>query len=189
MSTSQLTPTSYVVLGMVALRGPTTPYQLKRSIARSVGYFWRFPHTQLYDEPARLADLGLLSVSQEDEGRRRRTYTITAAGATAVREWLQEPTSEHFQIRSEAELKLFFSELGSEEDIVQLAKEQVLTHEQRLQEYEDIHGRYSDISDLRARLIPLTLGIALERAALQFWGSLCEDPSLRGQGDHHDHQS
>jgi hypothetical protein len=52
----QLTPTSYVVLGMTALRGPTTSYDLKRAIGRSIGYFWRFPHAQIYDEPARLAE-------------------------------------------------------------------------------------------------------------------------------------
>src|SRR5437867_3648743 len=99
MSSPRLSPTSYVVLGMVALRGPTTPYDLKRAVGRSVGYFWRFPHTQLYDEPARLAENGLLQVAQENDGRRRRTYTLTEAGLSALQEWVREPTAEHFQLR------------------------------------------------------------------------------------------
>ena len=49
----RLGPTSYLVLGMVAVRGPSTPYELKRAVARSVGYFWPFPHAQFYAEPAR----------------------------------------------------------------------------------------------------------------------------------------
>jgi len=50
------------------LRGPSTPYDLKRFVQLSVGNFWPFPHTQLYAEPARLAEAGLL----EETGRRRR---------------------------------------------------------------------------------------------------------------------
>lgn len=174
MSRERLTPTSYTVLGMVALRGPTTPYDLKRAIGRSVGYFWKFPHTQLYDEPARLADLGLLSVTQEDDGRRRRTYTITESGLSALRTWLKEPTSEHFQLRSEAELKLFFSEVGDAEDVRALAREQVRTHEERLRVYEEIREKYSAIPQLSSRLVPLSLGIALETTALGFWRDLAE---------------
>ena len=174
MSRERLTPTSYAVLGMVALRGPTTPYDLKRAIGRSVGYFWKFPHTQLYDEPARLADLGLLSVTQEDDGRRRRTYAITESGQSALRAWLKEPTSEHFQLRSEAELKLFFSEVGDAEDVRALAREQVRTLEERLRVYEEIQEKYSAIPQLRSRLVPLSLGIALETAALGFWQDLAE---------------
>jgi len=57
VSTVNLTPTSYVVLGMVAMRGTTTSYDLKRAIGHSVGYFWPFPHAQLYSEPKRLVEL------------------------------------------------------------------------------------------------------------------------------------
>src|SRR4029079_5842767 len=35
-----LTPTSYVVLGLVGARGPLTPYEMKQFVARSIGYFW-----------------------------------------------------------------------------------------------------------------------------------------------------
>ena len=65
----RLTTTSYVVLGMIALHGHCTPYALKRAVGESVGLFWHFPHAQLYAEPDRLADLGLLARSVE----RRRT--------------------------------------------------------------------------------------------------------------------
>ncbi len=77
----RLTTTSYVVLGMVAVRGPSTSYDLKRAVNHSVGYFWPFPHAQLYSEPKRLVELGLLELDVEPTGRRRQTYTITPEAA------------------------------------------------------------------------------------------------------------
>jgi DNA-binding PadR family transcriptional regulator len=165
-----------MVLGMVGLRGATTPYELKRAVGRSVGYFWRFPHTQLYDEPARLAKAGLLRVEQEHNGRRRRTYTITPAGLDALRAWLREPTAEHFQLRDVAEIKLFFSELVDVEDVVALAREQVRIHEERLAEYQSIDQRYANHPELANRLAPLNLGLELERAALRFWRDIAARP-------------
>jgi PadR family transcriptional regulator, regulatory protein AphA len=169
MSKPRLSTTSYVVLGMIALRGPSTSYDLKRAVGNSVGYFWQFPHAQLYDEPARLAVAGLLTVEVETEGRRRRSYDITDAGRTAVRAWLAEPTGEVFQIRNAAELKLFFGELGEAGDITALAAEQVQLHSARLEEFEHILKRFAGLTRYEQRLVPLELGIALEHTALEFW--------------------
>ena len=50
-----LTPTSYIVLGLLAAAGASTPYALKQGVAGSIGHFWSVPHSQLYAEPERLA--------------------------------------------------------------------------------------------------------------------------------------
>ena len=73
MSTVRLGPTSYVVLGSIAVRGPSTSYDLKRFVELTLGHFWSFPHSQLYAEPDRLARAGLLTEEREEGGRRRRT--------------------------------------------------------------------------------------------------------------------
>src|SRR6266545_1396216 len=99
MVRSKLGPSAYLVLGFVARLGPTTPYDLKRAVSRSVAYFWDFPHSQLYVEPERLAGLGLLSEYQEQHGRRRRLFTITAAGREELRRWLESPTREQPEVR------------------------------------------------------------------------------------------
>ena len=44
---------------MIDVLGTATPYDLKRAAAAGVGHFWSLPHTQLYSEPARLAEAGL----------------------------------------------------------------------------------------------------------------------------------
>lgn len=172
MSTGRLTTTSFVVLGMVALRGPSTSYDLKRAVGHSVGYFWPFPHAQLYSEPKRLVELGLLEVAVEAEGRRKQTFTITDEGMARLREWLAEPTTEQMQVRDVAELKLFFGELASPDDILALAKEQIAQHEDRIAIYEEMQRRFGDREDVAERMVPLRLGMRLEQAALEFWQEL-----------------
>ena len=55
MQEIRLTPTSYIVLGLLEFAGESTPYALKQLVAGSVGYFWTLQHAQLYTEPERLA--------------------------------------------------------------------------------------------------------------------------------------
>jgi PadR family transcriptional regulator AphA len=175
MSTGRLTVTSYVVLGMIALRGPSTSYELKRAVSRSVGYFWPFAHTQLYEEPARLVSQGLLEVSNEDSGRRRKTYSLTSEGLRRLRQWISEPTGETFQLRDVAELKLFFSEVASDDDVRSIAEEQIKLHTERLATYESIRDRYANRREVRRRMVPLRLGLELEHTALRFWQSIADE--------------
>ena len=171
----RLSPTSYVVLGTIALRGPSTSYDLKRAVGRSIGYFWHFPHAQLYSEPQRLVDLGLLDAATEEGGRRRRTFRLTDAGRKELRGWLAEPTPEHFQMRDIAELKLFFNEVGEPGDVERLAREQVAAHRERIAAYEDMQQRYASLDAVAKRMITLRLGLDMEHAALRFWSSLLEE--------------
>jgi DNA-binding PadR family transcriptional regulator len=176
VSTGRLSITSYVVLGMIGLRGPSTPYDLKRGIGRSVGYFWPFPHAQLYAEPERLERMNLLAVESEDGGRRRKVYTLTGKGRHVLREWLASPTNVHFQMRDVAELKLFFSELGDPADVARLARQQIEQHERRIAEYERMQDRFGEIPAVAKRMVTLRLGLEMEHAALRFWRSLADDP-------------
>ncbi|MEJ2871881.1 PadR family transcriptional regulator [Actinomycetospora sp. OC33-EN08] len=185
----RLSTTSYLVLGMVALRGPSTPYDLKRATSRSVGYFWNFPHTQLYSEPERLAASGMLAVDLEDSGRRRKTYSLTPEGRAALQEWLAAPTPEHFEMRDVAELKLFFNEAGApDDDVPKLAQEQIRQHEERIAVYEDMVSRHGDEDWARPRMITLELGLEMEHAALRFWTALATGTidDLRRERDERD---
>jgi DNA-binding PadR family transcriptional regulator len=175
MAPARLSPTSYVVLGTIALRGPSTPYDLKRAVGHSIGYFWPFPHAQLYSEPKRLAAAGLLAVTREDGGRRRQVYHLTDAGLGALRGWLAEPTNEEMQVRDIAEMKLFFSELARPEDVRALAGQQVEQHRRRIAVYEAMMERFGPRPELAPRLISLRLGLRIEYAALEFWTGFREE--------------
>lgn len=169
MPEGQLTPVSYVVLGLVA-EGATTPYDMKQTAARSVGYFWSFPHSQLYAEPARLAELGLLAEQQESSGRRRRVYTLTPAGRKALDEWLREPTTEQPQIRDTGLLKLFFGEGLSPDELAALARAQEEAHRARLAVYEE---KASEI-DHPQHAATLRAGLLFEQHFIDFWRDVAE---------------
>ncbi|MBA8824042.1 DNA-binding PadR family transcriptional regulator [Saccharopolyspora lacisalsi] len=164
------------------MRGPSTSYDLKRAIGHSVGYFWHFPHAQLYSEPKRLEQLGLLRVSEEGTGRRRKTFTITDEGLRVLRAWLAEPTHQHFELRDIAEIKLFFNELADPEDIARLAHDQVKQHEERIAEYEGMKQRFGSNPEIASRMVTLELGLEMEYAALRFWRSLVEQTEHERSG-------
>src|ERR1700754_4990255 len=108
MSSIRLGPVSYLVLGITALRGPSTPYDLKRFVQLSIGHFWPFPHTQLYAEPERLAQAGLLTETREESGRRRRHYELTEAGRERLEEWLAQAVTSAREGGELALWRLFF---------------------------------------------------------------------------------
>ena len=130
MATPRLTPTSYVVLGLIEQMQPASPYDLKRAVSMGVGQFWSLPHTQLYAECARLAEAGLLSERREDGGRRRRIYRLNKSGEDALDRWRSEATSDLYELRDAGLLKLFFGA-----DAKKLAPQQLQAHEEKLREY------------------------------------------------------
>jgi DNA-binding PadR family transcriptional regulator len=164
----RLTPTSYIVLGLLELAGESTPYQLKQLVAGSVGYFWTLQHAQLYTEPERLAAAGYVSETREEGGRRRRLYALTAKGRKALEEWRTESTSALAELREPALLKLFFGA-----DPTGLAAVQIPANRARLAEYEAIRDSMpADVPDGPRQA--LEMGIRFERAAIAFWEELAD---------------
>ena len=111
MSTDSLTTTSYAVLGLLGIQ-PWTTYELAQQMERSLKHFWPRAQSRIYEEPKRLATLGLAKASREHVGRRpRTTYTITAKGRRApkklrlFREWLttEVPASAKGYVHQNAE--------------------------------------------------------------------------------------
>jgi DNA-binding PadR family transcriptional regulator len=157
-----LTPTSYIVLGLLEWAGRATPYELKALAAQSVGNFWSIPHSQIYAEPERLARAGYVTVERERGGRRRRTYELADRGREALTAWRDEGTDELPELRDLALLKVFFGG-----DPALIAPRQLAAHRAKLAEYEA----------LRAALPPgpastLGAGIAHEREWVKYWERL-----------------
>jgi PadR family transcriptional regulator, regulatory protein AphA len=103
----RLTGTSFAVLTLIELLGPSTPYDLKQALERSIATFWMVPHTTFYAEPTRLAKAGLLSELQEAGGRRRKVYSLTDAGRSALERWRSSVELSPPQLREEGVLKIF----------------------------------------------------------------------------------
>ena len=173
---TRLGTTSYVVLGLLAAHGPLTPYELKAQVAASVGYFWSFPHSQLYGEPARLAVLGLVNEEREETGRRRRRFAVTEAGARAVESWLAEPVESHPQIRDLALLKLYLGGLVPPQRVAELARAQHQAHGERLAVYQEIDAALRSAGNsVRHQHATVRMGLAYERAALAFWAEIAQE--------------
>ncbi len=162
-SETRLTPTSYIVLGLLEAAGEATPYDLKRMVTVSLANFWSLQHAQLYTEPERLTTAGYLSERREQGGRRRRHYKITTKGRGAMRDWVAEPTAELSELRDLALLKVFFGA-----DPAPLAAEQVRAHRAKLAEYEEIMEQAGEELPDGVR-ISLEAGIGAERQWLRFW--------------------
>lgn len=166
----RLTETSFIVLGLLEQGEPATPYDLKQIAQLSTNNFWSVPHTQLYTECARLAAEGLLDERQEQTGRRRRLYRLTAGGRRALETWRDEPAADLYELRDSATLKLFFGG-----DPATLAETQLQAHRARLAEYEELRLGIDVLP--HGQQLALECGIGHEREFIRFWARVAHDHS------------
>lgn len=118
----KLTPTSYLVLGMVRL-GVSSGYRIKQAADQSTQNFWPTSLATVYPELARLEGAGLLSRrSNPQGGRARSAYAITEAGAATLDTWLRSAKVAPVQIRDEAMLKLFMADALDREAQLELIR-------------------------------------------------------------------
>lgn len=174
MPSPRLSPTSYLVLGLLEWLGPASPYDLKIATARSVGNFWSFPHSQLYAEPKRLVAAGLVAEDREAGGRRRLLYSISAAGREALGKWLADPDVSGWEVRDPGLLKLFFGDLTERTNVAELARRQESAHASRLQDYENLMTELESLAST-SQVKTLRMGIAYERASVQFWRQMVKE--------------
>ena len=177
MSTERLTPTSHLVLGLLAREGPSAPYDLERHVRATLGNFWSFPHTLLYSEPPRLAGMSLVTETRETEGRRRRVFRITPAGEAALGSWLDRPSGASTELRDLGLLQLFFADLASHESRLRLAEQQLAIHQAKLSTYQEDarlerrpggpRGGERTVEHWRGETLPM--GVLYEAAAVDFW--------------------
>ena len=162
-----LSPTSYIVLGLIERAGESTPYDLKQMVAASVGNFWSVPHSQLYAEPERLARAGLLTERREDGGRRRRLFSLTAQGRSELSNWRSQPSEDPLpELRDPGLLRLFF---GAEPQA--LAATRLEAHRAKLRDYEE-QSAYDPGDGPRGVWLALEAGVRHEREWVRFWEEL-----------------
>ena len=173
MQEIRLTPTSYIVLGLLEMAGESTPYALKQLVAGSVGHFWTLQHAQLYTEPERLAAAGYVTETRERTGRRRKMYALTDRGRAALDEWRRDPATDRAELREPSLLKLFFGA-----DSARMAAAQIPAHRAKLAEYEAIRDGMPDTVAEGPRQA-LDMGIRYEREMVRFWEELAEGDHAR----------
>jgi DNA-binding PadR family transcriptional regulator len=79
--TVSLTTTEAAVLALLAIEGERSAYLLTKAVERAIGHIWSPAKSGLYATLPRLVNSGLAQ-------RRARRYRISAAGRSALSEWL-----------------------------------------------------------------------------------------------------
>jgi PadR family transcriptional regulator AphA len=158
----RLTGTSFAVLALLELLGPSTPYDLKQALEKSIENFWPVPHTTFYAEPARLVRGGYLSVRQEQGGRRRKLYTLTKSGRGALHEWLRDAVVAPPQYRDEGVLKIF---AGA--DPLPILRSRREWHRAKLAELEGYLEELGDEERLQGVRTSLVVGTTYHRQLLE----------------------
>ena len=113
----QLTATEGAVLGLLAIEGERTGYDLLKIVQRSIAHVWAPAKSQLYAVLPRLGRDGLARsrAGGRERGPDRRLYRITKRGELALTAWLEtvEPGD-----RDGFYLKTFLGGLMSREALV-----------------------------------------------------------------------
>jgi PadR family transcriptional regulator AphA len=140
MEERELSPTAYVVLGMLGL-GAETGYDIKSIVDRSTRFFWAASYGQIYPELARLERDGfVVGKLAPTGGRKRKVYELTDEGRRRVAEWVAAPPRMP-ELRDENLLKLFFADLVSHEEALEQLRMRRRGHEDFLGMLEEIAAR------------------------------------------------
>ena len=98
----------HAVLGLLSIE-PSTGYELTRRFDSSLANAWHASHSQIYPLLSRMEREGLIEVASEG-ARRSRTWAVTDAGRSELREWLVTTEPDRGQ-RNESGLRWFMQEL------------------------------------------------------------------------------
>jgi PadR family transcriptional regulator AphA len=166
-----MTPTSYIVLGLLERLGEASPYDLKREATATLGNFWSTPHSQIYRTTEQLAAAGLLThrVETTSGGRSRTVYSLTNEGTGALVTWRQQVPHDLPELRDPGLLQLYFGA-----DPVPLARARAEAHRRQLHAYE-LRQRQDTGRGPRGPWLTLQAGIAHEREWVRFWTRLADE--------------
>jgi DNA-binding PadR family transcriptional regulator len=139
-----LSPTAKVILGMVRL-GKRTGYDIKQLVDVSTRFFWAASYGQIYPELKRLEDGGLLAGEDAStNGRQRRAFDLTDAGAGALDDWLRSDDPGVYEYRDEGMLKVFFWDALDIEERRRILRAMRARHEEVIRHLESIEPRVSE---------------------------------------------
>ena len=171
----ELSKTSYVILGMLRTR-PHTGYEIKAIVDHSTRFFWAASYGQIYPELKRLEEEGLVAgESVPQDGRRRRSYSLTDAGRDALQEWITSGEPLHSEMRHEGLLRFFFADVIDPDDQLELVRTMRAMHERTRDEMQAIRPKAQEAREERGQEFPLRtlkFGIAYQDFVIEWCSEL-----------------
>jgi DNA-binding PadR family transcriptional regulator len=136
MEQTEAYPITYGTLGLLALWGPLSGYDLKHIFDHTLAPMWGAAQSQIYKELRRMQALGWVHMQREEQESRpdRKIYSITEEGKQALQQWQAQPPGV-FQLRDELLLKVLYGAFGAPADLAQHLRSAILDHEMRLLAY------------------------------------------------------
>ena len=159
------------------LEKSSSGYDLARRFDKSIGFFWRATHQQIYRELARMEKAGwIASEAAPDGGRtRKKLYKVLEAGRTELQRWAREPAPlldirDEFMVRLRADAAI--GPLGLAPEL----KRRLQLHRTKLAAYQAFEARdFPDHATLsreaRIQHLILKTGLMYEES----WVRWCEE--------------
>ena len=154
----KLNTTAYCLLGLIDLK-PQSAYDITKFLERSM-LKYSLPRTpsQLYNEPKKLANLGLVKAKTETrQGRERTVYYIAPKGQRLLSEWLSEP-GEAAKLEFKSMLKFYLASASNPQALRDRVEE---IKQQTLQEIREVHAQISRFTSKGVILKEVAINAAL----------------------------
>jgi len=111
----------HALLGLLIVQ-PRSGYELTKAFEGDLGrHAWQAGHTSIYPELGKLAESGLIEVTEEG-ARGSRTYTATDAGRIELRRWLLHRDTAGKKVRNEEVLRMFLINALEPEDAIRFLR-------------------------------------------------------------------
>jgi PadR family transcriptional regulator AphA len=125
------------ILALLAVE-PMTGYDLLKHFEASVGHVWHAPDSQIYPALRAMEHDGLLEGEDVTWGQRgtKRRYTITEAGRTAFREWMDTPL-DYPRDRDPVHLKAAYLEWATPDAARAQLRAHIAHYEERLAQWRE----------------------------------------------------
>ncbi len=164
-----LSDNAYALLGLLAVFGERSGYELKKIADHSIRHFyWSPSRSQVYRTLVQLERAGYVTAREVEQIGLpdKRVYRVTPSGEAALRAWLARRPLPPDDIRSPATLALFFGDLIPREILLERLREVRQRAEADLARFLDIEVRIG--ADQRAlfRRLVLRRGIAEARETI-----------------------
>lgn len=148
---------------------PGTGIELTRRFDRSIGFFWKATHQQIYKVLRRMEDDGWLIGGAGESRSTERLYTVTPTGHKELAAWVDTPTPPP-DLRSEVAVKMRGASYGDRGMLLGQLEHLVAEHRTRLAHFEQLEReQFPDPASLAGQQLDTWLvlrgGIMQER----FW--------------------
>ncbi len=164
-----LSDNAYALLGLLAVFGERSGYELKKIADQSIRHFyWSPSRSQVYRTLVQLKRAGYVTAREVEQTGLpdKRVYRITPSGEAALRAWLARRPLPPDGIRSPATLAIFFGDLISREILLERLREVRQRAEADLARFLEIEARIAADQQALFRRLVLRRGIADARETI-----------------------